>query len=150
MGAYDLYIVRATIRQSALSLSLMFLRSRVPARKLPLLVAYALTIVKLADHGWISRESLGKGGGSIVGVLSMGQHALYSANVTVANVLYLYLVSGLLLSYRFSSAIGKWDEGKQVWSEVRTTIRDGIRMVSFAVFCSDVVTKDNIAALYAP
>ncbi|KIR32409.1 hypothetical protein I352_05236 [Cryptococcus deuterogattii MMRL2647] len=84
--------------------------SRVPARKLPLLVAYALTIVKLADHGWISRESLGKGGGSIVGVLSM--------------------VSGLLLSYRFSSAIGKWDEGKQVWSEVRTTIRDGIRMLS--------------------
>ncbi|OXM81229.1 hypothetical protein C364_01092 [Cryptococcus neoformans Bt63] len=84
--------------------------SRVPARKLPLLVAYALTIVKLTDHGWISREALGKGGGSIVGVLSM--------------------VSGLLLSYRFSSAMGKWDEGKQVWSGVRTTIRDGIRMLS--------------------
>lgn len=149
MGAYDLYIVQATIRQSSLSLSLMFLRSRVPARKLPLLVTYALTIVKLADHGWISRESLGKGGGSIVGVLSMGQHPLYSADV-IANVLYLYLVSGLLLSYRFSSAIGKWDEGKQVWSEVRTTIRDGIRMVCFAVFRSDVVTKGNIAALYAP
>lgn len=49
-------------------------------------------------------------------------------------LMYLYLVSGLLLSYRFSSAIGKWDEGKQVWSGVRTTIRDGIRMVSFAVF----------------
>lgn len=49
--------------------------------------------------------------------------------------MYLYLVSGLLLSYRFSSAMGKWDEGKQVWSGVRTTIRDGIRMVSFAIFC---------------
>lgn len=50
-------------------------------------------------------------------------------------LMYLYLVSGLLLSYRFSSAMGKWDEGKQVWSGVRTTIRDGIRMVSFAIFC---------------
>lgn len=64
--------------------------------------------------------------------------------------MYLYLVSGLLLSYRFSSAIGKWDEGKQVWSGVRTTIRDGIRMVSFAVFCSEGITKNNLTAVYTP
>lgn len=61
----------------------MFLRSRVPARKLPLLVAYALTIVKLTEHGWISREALGKGGGSIVGVLSMGEDHLCSSDVTI-------------------------------------------------------------------
>jgi predicted membrane chloride channel (bestrophin family) len=39
------------------------------------------------------------------------------------------IVTGLLLSYRFSSAMSKWDEGKKVWVDVRTTIRDGIRMV---------------------
>lgn len=39
-------------------------------------------------------------------------------------------MSGLLLSYRFSSAVSKWDEGKKVWVETRTAIRDGVRMVS--------------------
>ncbi|WVQ78054.1 hypothetical protein IAT38_000135 [Cryptococcus sp. DSM 104549] len=89
---------------------LIYTISRLPPRQLPLLALYAYSIAYIADKGWISREALGKGGGSIVGVLSM--------------------VTGLLLSYRFSSAIGKWDEGKKVWVEVRTTIRSGIRMLS--------------------
>ena len=38
-------------------------------------------------------------------------------------------MTGLLMSYRFSSALGKWDEGKKVWVGVRGTIRDGVRMV---------------------
>nr|ODN99647.1 hypothetical protein L204_02080 [Cryptococcus depauperatus CBS 7855] len=81
--------------------------SRIPPRKLPALAFYALFISYLTDHDLIDRQLWGKGGTSIVGVLSM--------------------VTGLLLSYRFSSAVQKWDEGKQIWSEIRTTIRNGIR-----------------------
>ncbi|WVQ98673.1 hypothetical protein IAU59_005804 [Kwoniella sp. CBS 9459] len=84
--------------------------SRLPPRQLPFLAGYAYCIIYAAEKGWIDQKSLGKAGASIVGVLSM--------------------VTGLLLSYRFSSAISKWDEGKQVWAEVRITIRDGIRLVS--------------------
>ncbi|WVR05130.1 hypothetical protein IAU60_002142 [Kwoniella sp. DSM 27419] len=84
--------------------------SRLPPRQLPFLAAYAYCILYGADKGWIDQKALGKAGASIVGVLSM--------------------VTGLLLSYRFSSAIGKWDEGKQVWAGVRTTIRDGMRMLA--------------------
>ncbi|TYJ56567.1 hypothetical protein B9479_002659 [Cryptococcus floricola] len=86
--------------------------SRVPPRKLAALLTYAWLIFQLSDRQWITPEVWGKAGGSIVGVLSM--------------------VTGLLLSYRFSTAIGKWDEGKKVWSEVRTTIRDGIRVLSIS------------------
>ncbi|GFZ46177.1 hypothetical protein JCM24511_04424 [Saitozyma sp. JCM 24511] len=82
--------------------------SRLPPRQLPLLALYASAILHLTSHGWLPREALGKTGAAIVGVLSM--------------------VTGLLLSYRFSSAMSKWDEGKKVWVDVRTTIRDGIRM----------------------
>ena len=42
----------------------------------------------------------------------------------------LYAVTGLLLSYRFSSALARWDEGKKVWVALRSDIRDGIRMAS--------------------
>ncbi|WVF72257.1 hypothetical protein IAT40_007069 [Kwoniella sp. CBS 6097] len=84
--------------------------SRLPPRQLPFLAAYAYCIIYAAEKGWVDQKSLGKAGASIVGVLSM--------------------VTGLLLSYRFSSAISKWDEGKQVWAQVRITIRDGIRLVS--------------------
>jgi len=45
----------------------------------------------------------------------------------------LIAVTGLLLSYRFSSAVQKWDEGKSVWVGVRGTIRDGVRMVRYVV-----------------
>ncbi|WWD15859.1 hypothetical protein CI109_100283 [Kwoniella shandongensis] len=84
--------------------------SRLPPRQLPFLAGYAYLIIYAADRSWIPSEALGKGGASVLGVLSM--------------------VTGLLLSYRFSSAIAKWDEGKQVWVGVRTTIRDGMRMLS--------------------
>lgn len=46
------------------------------------------------------------------------------------NVAETSVVTGLLLSYRFSTALARWDEGKKVWVELRTNIRDGIRMVS--------------------
>ncbi|ODN84759.1 hypothetical protein, variant [Cryptococcus amylolentus CBS 6039] len=91
---------------------LTYTLSRVPPRKLAALLTYAWLIFQLSDRQWIAPEVWGKAGGSIVGVLSM--------------------VTGLLLSYRFSTAIGKWDEGKKVWSEVRTTIRDGIRVLSIS------------------
>ncbi|WVW83146.1 hypothetical protein I302_105164 [Kwoniella bestiolae CBS 10118] len=84
--------------------------SRLPPRQLPILALYAYLVVYSAERGWVNKESLGKGGASIVGVLSM--------------------VTGLLVSYRFSSAITKWDEGRQVWAAVRITIRDGMRMLS--------------------
>nr|XP_019042745.1 hypothetical protein I302_08452 [Kwoniella bestiolae CBS 10118]OCF21675.1 hypothetical protein I302_08452 [Kwoniella bestiolae CBS 10118] len=84
--------------------------SRLPPRQLPILALYAYLVVYSAERGWVNKESLGKGGASIVGVLSM--------------------VTGLLVSYRFSSAITKWDEGRQVWAAVRITIRDGMRMVT--------------------
>ncbi|OCF54192.1 hypothetical protein L486_08389 [Kwoniella mangroviensis CBS 10435] len=84
--------------------------SRLPPRQLPFLAIYAYIIIHAADREWVNKESLGKGGASIVGVLSM--------------------VTGLLVSYRFSSAITKWDEGRQVWAAVRITIRDGMRMLS--------------------
>ncbi|WVQ70153.1 uncharacterized protein L199_008378 [Kwoniella botswanensis] len=84
--------------------------SRLPPRQLPFLAIYAYIIIYAADRGWVNKESLGKGGASIVGVLSM--------------------VTGLLVSYRFSSAITKWDEGRLVWAAVRITIRDGMRMLS--------------------
>ncbi|KAK8869864.1 hypothetical protein IAR55_000432 [Kwoniella newhampshirensis] len=84
--------------------------SRLPPRQLPVLASYAYLIIYAADRGWMPTQAMGKAGASVVGVLSM--------------------VTGLLLSYRFSSAITKWDEGKQVWVEVRTTIRDGMRMLS--------------------
>ncbi|WRT67078.1 uncharacterized protein IL334_004044 [Kwoniella shivajii] len=84
--------------------------ARLPPRQLPFLASYAYVIIYAAEKGWVDKESLGKGGASIVGVLSM--------------------VTGLLVSYRFSSAIQKWDEGRQVWASVRITIRDGMRMIS--------------------
>ncbi|WWC90090.1 uncharacterized protein L201_005023 [Kwoniella dendrophila CBS 6074] len=84
--------------------------SRLPPRQLPFLAAYAYAIIYAADRGWVNKASLGKGGANLVGVLSM--------------------VTGLLVSYRFSSAITKWDEGRQVWAAVRITIRDGMRMLS--------------------
>nr|XP_019013467.1 uncharacterized protein I206_01534 [Kwoniella pini CBS 10737]OCF52248.1 hypothetical protein I206_01534 [Kwoniella pini CBS 10737] len=86
--------------------------SRLPPRQLPFLATYAYIIIYAADKGWINKEALGKGGASVVGVLSM--------------------VTGLLVSYRFSSAITKWDEGRQVWAAVRITIRDGMRMLSIS------------------
>ncbi|WWC61190.1 uncharacterized protein I303_103770 [Kwoniella dejecticola CBS 10117] len=86
--------------------------SRLPPRQLPFLATYAYVIIYATDKGWIDKAVLGKGGASVVGVLSM--------------------VTGLLVSYRFSSAITKWDEGRQVWAAVRITIRDGMRMLSIA------------------
>lgn len=53
---------------------------------------------------------LGRAGTALVGVLSM--------------------VLGLLLSYTYSAALGRWEKGKEKWSEVRREIRDGIRFVS--------------------
>ena len=38
-------------------------------------------------------------------------------------------MTGLLLSYRFSSAVNKWEDGKKLWVDVRTSVRDGVRMV---------------------
>jgi hypothetical protein len=46
--------------------------SRLPPRQLPMLAAYAYMIKWLADHEWIPAGAVGKAGGSIVGVLSMG------------------------------------------------------------------------------
>ncbi|WVQ71604.1 hypothetical protein IAR50_001144 [Cryptococcus sp. DSM 104548] len=100
--------------------------SRVPPRKLAALLTYAWLIFKLSDRQWISTEAWGRAGGSIVGVLSM--------------------VTGLLLSYRFSTAIGKWDEGKKVWSEVRTTIRDGIRVISISSGEDDSASSSAVDA----
>ncbi|EIW69644.1 hypothetical protein TREMEDRAFT_68797 [Tremella mesenterica DSM 1558] len=82
--------------------------ARLPPRQLPLLILYSFIVVYISKRGWIAPETLGKSGAAVVGVLSM--------------------VTGLLLSYRFSSALSKWDEGKKVWVGVRTDIRDGIRM----------------------
>lgn len=46
--------------------------SILPPRQLPVLAAYACIINWLAGHGWIPAGAVGKAGGSIVGVLSMG------------------------------------------------------------------------------
>ncbi|KAK4688651.1 ion channel-forming bestrophin family protein, partial [Tremellales sp. Uapishka_1] len=75
-----------------------------------MLALYAYVIVYISGKGWISAGGTGKAGTAVVGVLSM--------------------VTGLLLSYRFSSAISKWDEGKKVWVQVGIEIRSGIRMLS--------------------
>lgn len=52
--------------------------------------------------------------------VGLSQTEAFQLNVTV---------TGLLLSYRFSSAVAKWDEGKKVWVDVRVAIRDGMRTV---------------------
>ena len=54
-------------------------------------------------------------------------------------------MTGLLLSYRFSSALSKWDEGKQIWVGVRTNIRDGVRMVSVCYLGGDVVLSEKLS-----
>ncbi|KAL7422293.1 hypothetical protein Q5752_002939 [Cryptotrichosporon argae] len=83
--------------------------SRLPPRQLPFLALYAYAVVHAAARGWIDAERTGKAAAAIVGVLSM--------------------VTGLLLSYRFSSAMARWDEGKKVWTEVRVAVRDGLRLL---------------------
>ncbi|RXK36721.1 hypothetical protein M231_06028 [Tremella mesenterica] len=92
--------------------------ARLPPRQLPLLILYSFIVVYISKRGWIAPETLGKSGAAVVGVLSM--------------------VTGLLLSYRFSSALSKWDEGKKVWVGVRTDIRDGIRMTNHPSLPSSV------------
>ena len=47
--------------------------SRLPPRQLPLLAVYAYSVLYACNRGWISRETAGKGGAAVVGVLSMGK-----------------------------------------------------------------------------
>jgi len=53
-------------------------------------------------------------------------------------------VTGLLLSYRFSSALSRWDEGKKVWVALRSDIRDGIRMVRPPIYSHERERADEI------
>ncbi|ORX39822.1 hypothetical protein BD324DRAFT_237270 [Kockovaella imperatae] len=86
--------------------------SRIPPNRLPLLALYAYAVVRACEAGWIDREATGKAGQAVVGVLSM--------------------VTGLLLSYNFSNSVSKWEQGKKVWVDVRTTIRDAVRTISIS------------------
>jgi predicted membrane chloride channel (bestrophin family) len=84
---------------------------------------YSYALVQGCKRDWISPSRLSKLGAAIVGVLSMGKVTHFSHRIR------LMIVTGLLLSYRFSSALSRWDEGKKVWVSLRSDIRDGIRMV---------------------
>jgi putative membrane protein len=111
---------------------------------------YAYTLVWLSEKGWIEPSRFGKAGASLLGVLSMGECPLcfhfrtifthpspsflrVDLRVTVqyAAAMGLMTVTGLLISYRFSTALSKWDEGKKVWVGIRSDVRQGIRMVRY-------------------
>lgn len=49
--------------------------SKLPPRQLPFLTLYAFVIIRAAEYGWIDKDSIGKAGSAIVGVLSMGELA---------------------------------------------------------------------------
>lgn len=102
-------------------------RNGVKPVQLLLLAVYAKILPKVCEYGWTSPSSMSKLGAAVVGVLSMGEYSIYSTVKRDHGSR--RAVTGLLLSYRFSSALARWDEGKKVWVELRTNIRDGIRMV---------------------
>lgn len=49
----------------------------------------------------------------------------------------LSMTTGLLMSYRSSSALAKWGKGKGVWGGIKAEIRDVLRQVS-AICGSDL------------
>jgi putative membrane protein len=102
-------------------------RNRIKPGQLLVLAVYSYVLVQGCKRDWISPSRLSKLGAAIVGVLSMG---------TSLSLSQLIAVTGLLLSYRFSSALSRWDEGKKVWVALRSDIRDGIRMVCFSPLTS--------------